>query len=164
MAIQNDKGAPLPKGASLQRVLESFGCEQLPLGIKIWHPLPQSTHQPITKTWWKVLTHRVVHKIWKCMPAVILSTSDKDKSLPSKSVWGSKQHMGRPLTFEWGCFWYQQCHTENKRRHCMYDTMAGASMASDLCDLKLTLLGNCACPSSTCLFVGLGWALTPGVM
>lgn len=37
-------------------------------------------------------------------------------------------------------------------------------MASDQCDLKLALLGNCGCPSFTCLFVGLGWDLTPGVI
>lgn len=40
MAIQNDKGAPLPKGTSLQRALECFGCEQLPLGIKNLSPSP----------------------------------------------------------------------------------------------------------------------------
>lgn len=88
---------------------------------KIWHTytLCSNNQQPIIRTWWKVLTHRVIHKIWKCMSAAILGTSDKDKSLPSKSVWGNKQHTGKPLTYQWGSFWYQQCHTENKRLHCM---------------------------------------------
>lgn len=51
-----------------------------------------------------------------------------------------------------------------KQKKTLYDTVTRAAMAGDQCDLKLTLLGNCACPSFICLFVGLGWDLTPGVI